>query len=73
MAREIVSRSVWMKMLEHSRCLQIEAEIAHMTGNRRRYDEIWRQLSPLNRKIRNPNLLRVRGIDAPLPHQETQG
>ncbi len=60
---EIISREEWHDMLERSRDLLARAEHANRVGDAITAASIWRELGPLNRKIRSRQLL-VRGIDA---------
>lgn len=61
---EIVSRETWEAMLRKSQQLFAEAESVRRAGRDDLAVALWAELRPLNRKIRNPTLLRVRGIDA---------
>lgn len=62
---EIVSREEWHEMLGRSRALVARLGWMRQEGaDPAEIEAIERHLARLNRKIRSPRLLRVRGIDA---------
>lgn len=64
MSEEWISRQEWEAMLALSR--ELMSRINWLQRDGKPNEELWKQLAPLNRRIRSP-LLKVRGIDDRTP------